>query len=634
MSEQEDWIAGQARNDKTEANDKPPVSPDSGVVIPDLIRDPAPRRRCLRGAGSVVKRLGRNIDIARPNDRPVIDKGHFKQRRTLQLHKRLLVHVRRHVEDALLAILELKMQQVACFDFDCHDIQQGLHCCPPLLQWRDTEGLFACKRKFPVGEQLVLVDFNPCLHHFQLFWRESSSQDTAVFNRNGRIAARVPDMNMRQIMALVVLEQDGYQDSIKHADRWHLSLVSSTKFVATCYSKSRAAGSTGNDKTNVIPDLEFVIPDLRSLPRTPIRGDPVARGHWIAGQARNDKPDARNDSRLSRCVRETDTVARVGGDEFVVLLGELDTDRTGVYISRDGEFEYANPRLEQMLGYGPGELVGLRIEDLVIAQDLPLLQAQRAKLRAGEISIAYEARARCKDGSIIELGVQGHLLQTGEATSTIGMAQDITEKKRAEKDIQRYLTQLQSAFMSTVEVATTLSEMRDPYTAGHERRVGKLAAAIGAVLGFDAQAQEGLRVAGYLHDIGKITIPAEILSKPGKLSAVEFALIQGHPQASYDVLKDVQFPWPVAQVALQHHERMDGSGYPQGLKGEAILLETRIMAVADVVEAMFSHRPYRPGLGIDKALAEIERGRGSSYDPAVADACLKLFRELDYVIAA
>ena len=216
----------------------------------------------------------------------------------------------------------------------------------------------------------------------------------------------------------------------------------------------------------------------------------------------------------------------------------------------------------------------------------------------------------------------------------IGLLQDISEKKRAEEEIRRYVEQLKTAFMSTVEVATIMSEMRDPYTAGHERRVAEIAVAIGAELGFDAHRQEGLRVAGHLHDIGKITIPSEILSKPGKLSAIEFRLIQGHAQASYDVLKGVEFPWPVAQVALQHHERMDGSGYPQGLKGEAILLEARIMAVADVVEAMSSHRPYRPGLGIDKALAEIERGRGTAYDADVADACLRLFRERRYQLPA
>jgi putative nucleotidyltransferase with HDIG domain len=156
--------------------------------------------------------------------------------------------------------------------------------------------------------------------------------------------------------------------------------------------------------------------------------------------------------------------------------------------------------------------------------------------------------------------------------------------------------------------------------------------AIGAEMGFDAQRLEGLRVGGYLHDVGKITIPAEILAKPGKLSAIEYELIKGHAQAGYDILKDVEFPWPVAQMAYQHHERLDGSGYPRGLKGEAILLEARIMAVADTVEAMSSHRPYRAALGKEKALEEIARGRGSAYDPVVADACLRLFREKDYAL--
>jgi len=179
-----------------------------------------------------------------------------------------------------------------------------------------------------------------------------------------------------------------------------------------------------------------------------------------------------------------------------------------------------------------------------------------------------------------------------------------------------------------------LSEMRDPYTAGHERRVAEIAVAIGAEMGFDAPRREGLRVAGYLHDVGKISIPAELLSKPGKLSAVEFSLIKSHAEQGFEVLKNVEFPWPVAQVALQHHERVDGSGYPRGLKGEEILLEARIMAVADVMEAMSSHRPYRVGLGIPAALAEIERGRGTAYDADAADACLRLFREKQFTIPA
>jgi len=214
--------------------------------------------------------------------------------------------------------------------------------------------------------------------------------------------------------------------------------------------------------------------------------------------------------------------------------------------------------------------------------------------------------------------------------AVIGLLQDISEKKRDEEKINRYITQLQDAFMNTVEVAMNLSEMRDPYTAGHERRVAEIAVAISAELGFDAQRQQGMRVAGYLHDIGKITIPAEILSKPGKLNDIEYTLIKGHAQASYDVLKNVDFPWPVAQVALQHHERIDGSGYPQGLKGQGIIIEARILAVADVVEAMSSHRPYRAGLGIEKAMAEIERGRGTAYDEEVANACLRLFKEKGY----
>jgi PAS domain S-box-containing protein len=214
---------------------------------------------------------------------------------------------------------------------------------------------------------------------------------------------------------------------------------------------------------------------------------------------------------------------------------------------------------------------------------------------------------------------------------------DITDRVRATQalreqaeQLQHHAKKLEASLMQTVEVATTLSEMRDPYTAGHERRVAEIAVAIGIELGFDTQRQQGLRIAGYLHDVGKIMIPSEILSKPGKLNTAEFALVKGHPQASFDILKNVECPWPVAQVALQHHERVDGSGYPQGLKGESILLEARIMAVADVIEAMASHRPYRPGLGVDKALTEIERGRGSVYDPVVVDACLKLFREQNY----
>jgi len=186
---------------------------------------------------------------------------------------------------------------------------------------------------------------------------------------------------------------------------------------------------------------------------------------------------------------------------------------------------------------------------------------------------------------------------------------------------------LQKSLEQSIQAIADTVEARDPYTAGHERRVGGLAVAIAQELGLPEDNIHGIRLAASVHDLGKIQVPAEILSKPSKLTAIEFELIKTHPQAGYDIIKDVDFPWPIADMVYQHHEKLDGSGYPLGLKGDEILLESRIMTVADVVEAMSSHRPYRAALGIEVALKEIERGRGSIYDATAADACLKLFRE-------
>jgi len=168
-------------------------------------------------------------------------------------------------------------------------------------------------------------------------------------------------------------------------------------------------------------------------------------------------------------------------------------------------------------------------------------------------------------------------------------------------------------------------EMRDPYTAGHQRRVTVLACAIAEELGLSQDKVEGLRMAALIHDIGKIYIPAEILSKPGRLTETERRLIQTHPQVGYDVLKNVEFAWPVAQIVLEHHERMNGSGFPMGLSGDDILIEARILAVADVVEAMSSHRPYRPSHGINKAMEEVSQNKGELYDPKAVDVCIELF---------
>ena len=187
---------------------------------------------------------------------------------------------------------------------------------------------------------------------------------------------------------------------------------------------------------------------------------------------------------------------------------------------------------------------------------------------------------------------------------------------------------------ATVQVVASTVEMRDPYTAGHQRGVGRIAEAVAREMGLPPDRVRALRLAAIVHDLGKIHVPTEILTKPGALSAVEYELIKTHPQIGYDILKQVQFPWPIAEMVLQHHEKIDGSGYPNGLKGDAILLEARILCVADVVESMMSHRPYRPSLGLDAALDEIRKGRGKIYDPDVVDACLTVMPALEKQLPA
>jgi putative nucleotidyltransferase with HDIG domain len=201
------------------------------------------------------------------------------------------------------------------------------------------------------------------------------------------------------------------------------------------------------------------------------------------------------------------------------------------------------------------------------------------------------------------------------------------ERKPVEEARQESLEQLRRAVETTIQVLVMAVEVKDPYTAGHQRRVTNLARTMATEMGLPPEKIEGLRMAGVIHDIGKITLPTEILSKPTKMSAIEISLISEHVRLGYDILKNVESSWPIAEIVYQHHERMNGSGYPRNLKGEEILIEARILAVADVVEAMASHRPYRPALGLDAALEEIEKNRGVFYDNAAADACLRLFRE-------
>jgi len=217
--------------------------------------------------------------------------------------------------------------------------------------------------------------------------------------------------------------------------------------------------------------------------------------------------------------------------------------------------------------------------------------------------------------------------QEGNIIGLVGISHDITLRKKAEEALKQSLENLRRTLQETVNALSITTEKRDPFTAGHQQRVAKLAARIGEEMKLPPDVIEGISVASILHDIGKIYIPIEILNKPGRLTENEMCLIKTHPQVGYDILKNISFNWPIAQIVYQHHERINGTGYPRSLSDGNILLEAKIVAVADVVEAIASHRPYRPAHGIDVALEEIAQHAGSMYDPGIVKVCLKIFSE-------
>jgi PAS domain S-box-containing protein len=283
--------------------------------------------------------------------------------------------------------------------------------------------------------------------------------------------------------------------------------------------------------------------------------------------------------------------------------------------------DYTGLTLEQ--SYGHGWNIPFHPDD----QQRALSAWENATKNNGIYSL--ECRLRRADGVYHWWLVRGVPLldETGEIIKWFGTCTDIDSIKNAEKQLQDTLDSLRRAVNTTIQVMVSAVEVRDPYTSGHQTRSADLSRAIGIEMGLPREKIEGIRMAGSIHDIGKLSIPAEILSKPTKLSEIEFSLIKEHAHKGFEMLKDVESPWPLAEIVYQHHERMDGSGYPRNLKGEEILMEARILAVADVVEAIASHRPYRPSLGINAALDEIEKNSGTIYDKTVADACLRLFRE-------
>ncbi len=315
--------------------------------------------------------------------------------------------------------------------------------------------------------------------------------------------------------------------------------------------------------------------------------------------------------------------------------GMIEQTGSGVYIRRDARYIYVNPSYCEIVGWTAEQLLGQEVLQFIDPNDteqLDRIHKAWAELHTNaEQSVSYEVTMRRGDGEQITLGLHAKLLTWDDGQpATMVIVEDITERKRSEAQIASYVQQLEGSMKATLQAVSNMMELRDPYTAGHERKVGIIEEQIALQMGWSATRCEMLELAGLVHDIGKIAVPSEILSKPSRLSAMEMELVKMHPQAGYDILKDVPFPMPVAEIILQHHERMDGSGYPRGLKGDEIMPEARVLAVADVVESMSAHRPYRPAQGIDAALAEIEAGSGRLYDPEVVKATLRLLRDQGY----
>ncbi len=307
-----------------------------------------------------------------------------------------------------------------------------------------------------------------------------------------------------------------------------------------------------------------------------------------------------------------------------------ETDRAGMYT-------YSSPQVKNLLGYEPEEVLNTSLVDLSVTEGATTARASYSKLLAAQKPFTgYEIICRTKAGQRVVLENNAVPIFNGQQQliGYRGVARDITERKLAMEALQKSRDDLHASLEETVTSLASTAEKRDPYTAGHQQRVDRLACAIGRELGLSERQIEGLHIAALLHDIGKITLPSEYLAKPAKLSIEEKAIIKCHTEVGFEILKNIHFPWPIAEIVYQHHEHLDGSGYPRGLKDKDIYLEAKILAVADVVEAMSSHRPYRPSLGIVKALDEIRNGRGTLYHAPSVDACLQLVAEKKIELSA
>lgn len=373
------------------------------------------------------------------------------------------------------------------------------------------------------------------------------------------------------------------------------------------------------------------IPDLgvrKSLVTAVHIKDKIA-GFLVYGSNRKDKQWTERDGYLLREVeriigdflerkRQDDT--RKERDERFRFLAQASTE--GLLVLEQDRILDGNHVIGALLGLKPSEFTGKRIEDLAAESHREFI-AEKIKLSDNH---PFESVLMRRDGTGVPVEMVIRKGPVPDSPRSIAAVRDISERASQKETGRADLNKIKETLSASIQAMAQTISMHDPFTTGHVQGVAKLACAIGEHLKFDKEALEGLRIAGLLHDIGKIAIPVEILSKPGPLSETERMLVRDHPRIGHDILKDIDFPWPIANIVLQHHERMDGSGYPTGLSGEDILLEARILGAADRVEAILSPRSYRPAGDLKSAIDELTAGKGRLYDPAVAEAALAVIK--------
>jgi len=403
-------------------------------------------------------------------------------------------------------------------------------------------------------------------------------------------------------------------------------------------------GKTDNDlfgpddaQKNVSEDLRILNGEvIESFPEKIIRGKRL-KFHTIKVPLRNEKGEVWGLCGIARDITEYENVKQdlIKSHNRLQLISN-NIEEVIFILDMDLKFTFVTPSIK-ILGYEIEELLENGIEKLLTAQSyVDVMKLLKEELEIEKLPKTDKERSRVltlqirkKDRSIIWADITLKFLRDGEGkpNGILGVARDVTETYEAHQQLNRSYKQLDRLLEGVVTALASAVEKRDPYTAGHQRRVAELTVAITKELGVSKDMIDYLHIAALLHDVGKIYVPAEILAKPTSLTPAEFEIIKTHSQVGYEILKPVDFPWPIPEIVLQHHEKNDGSGYPRGLKGNEIMIEAKILCVADIVEAMMSHRPYREALGLEQAIGDISKGRGIKFDPDIVDICIKLFKE-------